>query len=251
MDKLIVTILAGGLGKRMQSTLPKVLHKVHGKPMLVRIIEQAHKLNPHKILIVVGQYKPIIEETLNGYVLPNNIEYAIQDVAQGTGDAVKCTIDHLDINDGYNLILNGDTPCLTYETIKQMCDQYVNDESDLQITSINLPNPTGCGRIIKNSNGVFQSIVEEKDCTDEQRQIKLVNVGIYVVSINAIKKYIPQIKNNNAQNEYYLTDIVELYLSDNPDKIVGLVELSSDHIKEIANVNTKEQLDELNKLNKI
>lgn len=249
MSNLFVTILAGGLGKRMKSEIPKVLHKAGGVPMLVRIIRQVKKLDPKLILIVVGKYKWIIEQTLQEFDALDGVKFAYQEIALGTGDAVKSTLQHLQYQNGYNLILNGDTPLLMAETLQMVCDNFTKDKSDLQITSISLENPTGCGRIIKDDDGVFEKIVEEKDCDDEQRKIKLVNVGIYVVSIPTLQKFIPKIDNDNAQKEYYLTDIVELYLADKYSNYpVGLVELPEKSAFEICNVNTKEHLEEINKI---
>ncbi len=239
---LTITILAGGLGKRMKSTLPKVLHKIRGKPMLVRVIHEALKLCPNKILIVVGEYRPIIEKTLAEWGVLDKIVFTIQETPLGTGHAVLCTLDHLS-DDSYNIILNGDCPLLKSTTILDIVKVF---KSDLQITSISTSNPTGCGRIVKDSTGKFLKIVEEKDCNDIERSINEINIGIYMATTAILKKYIPLIKNNNAQKEYYLTDIVEIYLKSS--KEVGLVELDHTKLSEIANVNTKEQLETLNSL---
>lgn len=249
MDNLIVTIMAGGLGKRMQSQIPKVLHEVAGLPMLVRLLNQVNNLKPNKIIIVVGIYKEIITQTLSKYIDISNIIFANQDTPLGTGHAVLCTLHYLDIDkdkDKINLILNGDNPMLSKETLQFIYDEYVKNNKKLQITAINLDNPTGNGRIIQNNN-IFEKIVEEKDCSPEQRNIQLVNCGIYLADINMLNVYIPKIKNNNAQHEYYLTDIVELY-KNGEHKPVGLCILDKDRSLEIINVNTKEQLDQLNKL---
>jgi bifunctional UDP-N-acetylglucosamine pyrophosphorylase/glucosamine-1-phosphate N-acetyltransferase len=238
---LNITILAGGLGKRMRSTLPKVLHKVAGKPMLVRILEEARKFKPTKIIIVVGQYIDVIKEVLSNHTDIQDVTFAIQQESLGTGDAVKSTLEHLDRN-ACNLILNGDTPLIKYETLKEAVENRSN--SKIQITCISLVDPTGCGRIIV-KEGVFEKIVEDKDCSTDEREVKLVNVGIYVVDTEVLLKYIPMIGCDNAQKEYYLTDLVKIY-KDNEDSDVGLFELDSSKIVEISNVNTKEQLEELN-----
>ena len=247
-DKLTITILAGGLGKRMKSILPKVLHKIHGKPMLVRVINEALKLYPNKILIVVGEYRPIIEETLLEWDVLDKIVFAIQETPLGTGHAVLCTLDDLSNSDNsYNIILNGDCPLLKSTTILDIVKVFECNKSDLQITSISNSNPTGFGRIVKDSTGKFLKIVEEKDCDDTERSINEINIGIYMAKNAILKKYIPLIENNNAQKEYYLTDIVEIYLK-NVGELVGLVELDHTKLSEIANVNTKEQLETLNSL---
>lgn len=256
MNNFAVTVLAGGQGKRMQSTLPKVLHLIKGVPMIVRIVEQVAKLNPYKIVIVVGKFKQQIEDVINTHLskIANIIEYVVQEVPNGTGDAVKSTLHSLNVKqltDGFNVILNGDTPCISYEMLNTLVNSFIENrsKSQLQITAIKLEDPTGCGRIIKDETGVFQKIVEEKDCTDEQLQIKLVNVGVYIATVTVITEYIPLIQNNNAQKEYYLTDIVELYKKDETKErynTVGLYELPESSVDEIVNVNTKEQLDILN-----
>jgi bifunctional N-acetylglucosamine-1-phosphate-uridyltransferase/glucosamine-1-phosphate-acetyltransferase GlmU-like protein len=240
MNNLIVTILAGGVGKRMKSDIPKVLHKVHNTPMLIRIIQQSIKLDPIKIIIVVGKFKNIIKNSVDFYIADSYypITFVDQYEPLGTGDAVKQTLECLD-NDSYNLILNGDTPLISYDLLKKIQYNFLNNNYDLQITSINLFNPTGNGRIIKN-NGVFEKITEEKDCNEQEKEITEVNVGIYVCSCKLLCDYIPKITNNNMQNEYYLTDLVDI-CSNNNQKI-GLYQLDSKYIREIMNINTPEQL---------
>lgn len=254
---LYVTILAGGMGKRMKSSLPKVLHKVNNVPMIVRIIKQVQKLNIAEIIIVVGKFKNIISDTIDLYINQDNnikITYIIQENPLGTGHAILCTLDYLvslnylNNNNSYNLILNGDTPMLQYDTLNSIINNFVNNNYDLQITSIETQEPSGCGRIIldNNNNNKFIKIVEEKDCTSEQRNIKLINCGIYVAKINILRKYVRKITNDNIQQEYYLTDLVELYIKHNKNNNIGLFTLESNKENEIININTREQLDKLN-----
>lgn len=243
MSSLNITILAGGLGKRMKSTIPKVLHTLNNKPMLVRILEEARHLKPDKIIIVVGKYKAIIQETLIKHTNIQDIEFAIQQESLGTGDAVKSTLTHLN-DKSYNLILNGDIPLIKSSTLQNIVDTFIQNNHKLQISCIKLPNPSGCGRIVMN-NGIFESIIEHKDCTLDQLNIKLINVGIYVATSEILQKYIPLITDNNVQKEYYLTDLVKIYKTET-NQSVGLSELDSSKIIEISNVNTKEQLEDLN-----
>jgi bifunctional N-acetylglucosamine-1-phosphate-uridyltransferase/glucosamine-1-phosphate-acetyltransferase GlmU-like protein len=251
MDKknFIITILAGGLGKRMQSTLPKVLHLVNGVPMIVKILKELVNmdLQVSKFILVVGQFKDIIYNTIIQHINIKNIviEFAIQEIPLGTGHAVLCTLDLLEDN-AINLIVNGDNPMLSSSTIKEAFDNFILNKSDLQILAINSDDPTGCGRIILNNN-IFEKIIEEKDCNVEQKNIKLINCGIYLVSTNILKKYIPKIKNNNTQKEYYLTDIVEICKEDEGNKI-DLYTIEKNKELEIININTKEQLDILNNI---
>jgi UDP-N-acetylglucosamine diphosphorylase/glucosamine-1-phosphate N-acetyltransferase len=246
--------MAGGLGKRMKSELPKVLHKVQGVPMLVRVIREASKLNPAQIMVIVGQYKPVIESTLKEYLSKeqiNKITFVIQDTALGTGHAIQCTLDELDKienkNNSVNLILSGDVPLIKYDTMRNIIDSFVNKQNNLlQITCTSFNDPTGFGRIITQNNQ-FQKIVEHKDCNEEQLNVKLCNSGIYVANINILHKYLPLIDNKNAQNEYYLTDIVEITKHNEGENVViDLYEIEPSKQIELTGINTKEQLEELN-----
>jgi bifunctional N-acetylglucosamine-1-phosphate-uridyltransferase/glucosamine-1-phosphate-acetyltransferase GlmU-like protein len=283
MNRLYITLLAGGIGKRMQSDLPKVLHKVKGEVMIIRLLKQVIQLNPDKILIVVGKFRDMIKNEINKYFIehndssygiPNNIGrtphralhfseknlgksesqnnletfflnnkivYINQEHPLGTGDAVKCTLDEFNGESVINIILNGDVPLLQYQTIKEIYDYFLSQYSKFLITSINLSNPTGNGRIIIDTNHNFKEIVEEKDCLPEQKNITLVNCGIYICSSDILIKYIPLIKNNNAQSEYYLTDLVKVY-KDATNQKIDLFVLTPEKEIEIYNINTKEQL---------
>lgn len=241
--RLYITVMAGGLGKRMQSPIPKVLHKVGGIPMLVRIIQQARKLKPYRIIIVVGKYYEDILQVLTEFNATENIAFTHQAESLGTGDAIKSTLDIMQHN-SINLILNGDVPLINADTLRGIYNNFVKNKNELQITCINLTNPHGCGRIIVENNN-FVKIVEEKDCNDEQRQITLINCGIYIASVNMLKEFIPMIQNNNASQEYYLTDIVDIY-KNNTSCDVGLYKLCDLYHNQIANVNTKEQLQLIN-----
>jgi bifunctional N-acetylglucosamine-1-phosphate-uridyltransferase/glucosamine-1-phosphate-acetyltransferase GlmU-like protein len=255
MNKLYVTLLAAGIGKRMQSDLPKVLHKVKGEAMIIRLLKQVVLLNPNKILVVVGKFHDIIKNEIDKYIPPlgemesnfqnfllnNQIIYINQEQPLGTGDAVKCTLCEFNGEPIVNIILNGDVPMLQYHTIKEIYDHYLTQQSNFLITSINLANPTGNGRIIMDPNHNFKEIVEEKDCLPDQKKITLVNCGIYICHSDILTKFIPLIKNNNAQTEYYLTDLVKIY-KDATNQKIDLFILSPEKEIEIYNINTKEQL---------
>lgn len=242
MKKLYITVLAGGMGKRMQSDIPKVLHQVKGQTMIVRLLEQILLLEPNKILVVVGKYRSAIKSEIDKHINDNRIVYVNQEQPLGTGDAVKSTLPQFKKNERItNIILNGDVPLLQYQTIKEIYDSYLQKKSKFMITSINLKNPTGNGRIIIDNFGNFKEIVEEKDCSPEQKLIKLVNCGIYICDSNILLGYIPKIDCNNAQGEYYLTDLVKIYRNQT-DQMIDLYVLAPDKEIEIYNINTKEQL---------
>ncbi|AGF85584.1 uridyltransferase [Moumouvirus goulette] len=242
MSKLYITILAGGLGKRMQSNLPKVLHQVKGQAMIVRLINQIMKLNPDKILIVVGKYHLIIKEEIEKNIKDKRIIYVDQPVPLGTGDAVKCTLSHFENEDIDNIILNGDVPMIQHTTIRDIYNFYTNNSKKILITSIHLSDPINNGRIIVDNYGEFSEIIEEKDCNNEQKKINLVNCGIYICSSKVLLTFIPKINNNNSQNEYYLTDLVKIYKQDKNNKI-DLFILPKNKEIEIYNINTKQQLE--------
>jgi UDP-N-acetylglucosamine diphosphorylase/glucosamine-1-phosphate N-acetyltransferase len=254
VSNLAIVIMAGGLGKRMQSDLPKVVHLVHNIPMIVRVINQALLLNPTKIMIVVGKFRQIIESTINKYmnIDESNLIYVDQPVALGTGHAVSCCIPYLEQLDKSSkiLILSGDVPLIEADTLKAFYNSCngVNVPCGLMTTIYN--NPFGYGRIVKDLNGEFVKIVEEKDCTDEQRLIQETNCGTYIIENDKLLKYLPLLTCNNAQNEYYLTDIVGL-IHDLEHANILTYNIPKELQYQLNGVNTKAQLDELNNLFKI
>ena len=243
MEDIIVIVMAGGLGKRMKSEIPKVLHKLDGKPMLVRVLENSLLLNPKKIFVVVGKYKNIIKDTIKDFVSLNNIEFINQPDAKGTGDAIKCCINNLmNYSEHKVLILSGDVPLVSKGTMVKT----INNLGNCKIVITMAENPFGLGRIIL-ENKKFLKIVEEKDCNDNQKKIKLVNTGIYAFNSDILCKYLPLIRNNNSQGEYYLTDIIEI-IKNGENEDIDMFEISADKQYELTGVNTPEQLLELHKL---
>lgn len=248
MTKNIIIIMAGGLGKRMNSDLPKVLHKIHNKPMLVHVIEQSILLNPLEILIVVGKYKDIIENTVDEYINKNtmikhNIQFILQAEPLGTGHAIQCCRDELLKMPNTNvIILSGDVPLLKFSTINDM----LNETKHLKIVTTLMPNPHGYGRIIE-KDGVFEKIVEEKDASEKEKMVSKVNCGIYAIRSDLLCKYLPLLTNTNSQKEYYLTDIIEL-IQKGEKVAVGLYNIPEERQYEIIGVNTAEQLTNLEQL---
>ncbi len=225
-------IMAGGEGKRMRSTTPKVLHEVMGEPMIVRIIKKVLQLNVKAIYIVCGRAMSEIQSVVNTYFAQSshNIKFVNQPVARGTGDAVKCCLPFLASNTNV-LILNGDTPLV--DTTLEM---FIGSKAPALMVT-NLEKPYGNGRIITNASGNFLCIVEEKDTTAEEKRITLVNCGVYLISSEHLAKYIPKLLPNNAQNEYYLTDICAFLRKD-----LTLVEVPKEIQHELINVNCPSDL---------
>ena len=255
MHEVSVIIMAGGLGKRMNSDLPKVLHKINNEPMIVRIIKTVIGIDPKRIFIVVGKYKDIISKTIDESNIDyeGDIEYIEQHTPQGTGHAIQCCRNKL-LNIKYDknrdgdtidniLILSGDVPLISKNTIVEMLNKMINEKSNVSIIGCLLDNPHGYGRIIEKNNN-FYKIIEEKDCTEEERLVKNINAGIYIINQIYLCKYLQYITNNNSQKEYYLTDIIEIIKKHELEKIT-IYTITQDKQYEIMCVNTQNQLQEL------
>ena len=214
MMSLSVVILAAGKGTRMKSNTPKVLHTICGKPMLFHAIDAAKELSDDITIVVYHQAQYIKDEIEKVY---QNIHFHFQDVAQfpGTGGAMK----GVETKHSKTLILNGDMPLVTMKTLQEL----IKGDADINMSVIKLPNPSGYGRVVIFDGKVLE-IVEEKDCIPAQKEIDTVNAGVYCVSKEILQKYIPQIDNNNAQKEYYLTDIIKMAVNDHKTVHPVLVE---------------------------
>ena len=247
--KTIVIIMAGGMGKRMNSDLPKVLHKLAGISMMNRILLKLKVLSSSlikidKIMIVVGKYRQIIEEDITQSQLEmDNIMYIDQPQALGTGHAIQCCRDELlRYPDSNVLIVSGDVPMLAPMTMFNM----IKELKSVKIMVTQLLNPTGYGRIIE-QNGIFDKIVEEKDCNNTEAMVHKVNGGIYVFDCGILCKYLPLLNNNNSQHEFYLTDIIEIIK--NKEKVdIEMYEISHEKQFEILGVNTIDDLNNLERL---
>ena len=235
--ELYCTILAAGMGKRMKSNIPKVLHKVKNTLMIVKLINEAVQLNPYKIIIVVGKYKNIIEETINKYINISNIVYVFQKEPMGTANAILYTLNLLN-DDCINLILNGDNPLISNKLMNDAINNFIQNNNQIQLTAIDSDNS------IKNNKIVFNNNNNKFYEKNEEKEIKLVNRSMYVISTTVLKQYIPFIKNNNIQKEYYLPDIVKVCSGTNIT--IGLFKVDKDKEIELVNINTKEELDRVN-----
>jgi len=200
---LTAIVLAAGEGKRMRSELPKVLHLIGGKPMLVRVLETVRTVNPEKIVVVTGKHHNQIIQTLDKWMDIFGIIFVEQSPALGTGHSVLCCLDQFTKDDRV-LILNGDMPLLRPTSLRIL----LSHERINRVMTTKLENPTGYGRIIYDSRGEFQGIVEERDCQEDEREIQEVNTGVYVYSGKVLHECLPLLTNDNSQKEYYLTDVV-------------------------------------------
>lgn len=201
-----VIILAAGKGTRMRSNLPKVLQPLAGRPLLGHVIDTAKKLQADHIITIYGHGGTLVQNAF----AHEQVQWVEQAEQLGTGHAVKVTLPVLP-DEGVSLILSGDVPCITEQTLQKLLD--VSRETQIGLVTLTLADATGYGRIVR-ENGKIQAIVEHKDASEAQRQIQEINTGIYCVSNAKLHEWLPKLSNNNAQGEYYLTDIVAMAIAD-------------------------------------
>ena len=231
-----VVILAAGMGKRMHSALPKVLHPLAGKPLLAHVVDTARALSPSSLTIVYGHGGEQVPHSLQA----TDIAFAKQEPQLGTGHAVMQAVPHLR-DDAPTLILYGDVPLTKPASLRRLLDSAGSGK--LSILTVELDNPTGYGRIVR-ENGAIVRIVEQKDATSAELAIQEVNTGIMVVPTAKLKQWLGTLSSDNAQGEYYLTDIVARAVADG----VPVVSAQPDAVAETLGVNSKVQLAELERL---
>jgi bifunctional UDP-N-acetylglucosamine pyrophosphorylase / glucosamine-1-phosphate N-acetyltransferase len=231
-----VVILAAGMGKRMQSALPKVLHPLAGKPLLSHVIDTARTLSPSKLCVIYGHGGEVVPALLEAF----DIAFAKQEPQLGTGHAVMQATPHLDDN-APTLILYGDVPLTSSATLQRLVAAASGDR--LAILTVELDNPHGYGRIVR-EHGDIHRIVEQKDASDAECAICEVNTGIMVAPTAKLKEWLATLSNDNAQGEYYLTDIVARAVADG----VPVVSAQPDAEWETLGVNSKVQLAELERI---
>lgn len=231
-----IVILAAGMGKRMQSALPKVLHPLAGKPLLSHVITTARALSPSRLCVIYGHGGDMVPELLQA----PDLAFARQEPQLGTGHAVMQAIPHLD-DEASTLILYGDVPLTAASSLQALLD--IAGKEKLAILTIEMENPTGYGRIVR-EQGEIVRIVEQKDASDAERAIREINTGIMVVPTTKLKEWLATLSNNNAQEEYYLTDIVARAVADR----VPVVSAQPSALWETLGVNSKVQLAELERI---
>jgi len=208
---LNIVILAAGLGKRMQSDLPKVLHPLAGKPMLAHVLDNARQLEPDRIVVVVGHGAERVEQAFAGHA---DLSFVVQSPQQGTGHAVQQAVPLLlqgDAGRDTTLVLYGDVPLVQAATLARLLEARADG---MAVLTERLADPTGYGRIVRDDRGQVVRIVEHKDASEAERAIGEVNTGILAAPTDRLKDWLGRIDNNNAQGEYYLTDVVGLSVAD-------------------------------------
>ncbi|SHG43025.1 UDP-N-acetylglucosamine pyrophosphorylase /glucosamine-1-phosphate N-acetyltransferase [Thermosyntropha lipolytica DSM 11003] len=232
-------VLAAGKGVRMKSDLPKVVHKVAGKPMIVHVVENLKQAGIEDITVVVGHKRELVKEVLS----PFKVKFALQEEQLGTGHALLQAKDQVDLESTL-LVLAGDTPLLTAATLKRLISFHGESGAVATVLSAELANPYGYGRIIRDSDDNLLKIVEEKDASLEEKKITEINAGIYCFKAREVFDVLLHLDTDNAQGEYYLTDVFSLF--NREGKTVKVLKIEDS--EEIQGINDKLQLIEAEKV---
>jgi bifunctional UDP-N-acetylglucosamine pyrophosphorylase/glucosamine-1-phosphate N-acetyltransferase len=235
MMKLASVVLAAGLGKRMNSSVPKVLHTIHGIPMLQYVLTTLYELKPQKIIVVVGKHLSEIRKSIKKQ---DSVTFAYQEEAKGTGDALLNAWPALKGLKGTVLVINGDTPLIMRETLKKLLTLHKKRGNLISLLSFIAQDPASYGRVIRDGKGKVTSIVEDRDATNLQKDIKEVNSGVYALESGAFH-ILKEIKLNESKGEYYLTDLISI--ARNKRMKVDAFCIGSED--ELMGVNTQEELE--------
>jgi len=233
-SSLSVIILAAGKGTRMQSAKPKVLQTLAGKSLLSHVLDTCHQLMVNETIIVHGFGGDQVKSEITDQHSQSSITWVAQTEQLGTGHAVKVTLSDLP-KDGQSLILYGDVPLVSVQTLSAL--QTANTDG-MSMLTLTVDNPFGLGRIKRDQAGNITAIIEQKDASADEQQIQEINSGIYCVDNALLHKYLPELSNDNAQQEYYLTDIVKMAVADG----ITIAAIEPEHTFEIEGVNNRQQL---------
>ena len=239
MEDIIAVVLAAGKGTRMKSNKSKLVHKIYGKELVTRVVETAQKAEVHDVITVVGYLKEQVQ-----LVLGDSVKYAYQEEMLGTGHAVLQAEKYLKDKKGKVVILNGDVPILRPETLKNLIEKSIKNKEYATLLTAIYDNPKGYGRIIRDEGGNIKKIVEEKDATEDQSKIKEINAGIYCFDIQELLLALKELKPNNSQGEYYLTDVINIMNEKGLKTGAVIVEDNT----EILGVNDRAQLEMLTRI---
>ncbi|MDI9513507.1 MAG: bifunctional UDP-N-acetylglucosamine diphosphorylase/glucosamine-1-phosphate N-acetyltransferase GlmU [Clostridiaceae bacterium] len=238
MRDLITVILAAGAGTRMRTNTAKVMHKICGQTLLDYVIDAAKKAGSDEIIAVIGYQADQVRESVK------DIAFVLQKEQLGTGHAVMQARPLLEGKTGTVLVLYGDTPLITAKALREAYEAHLNNKNQVTVITACVQDPTGYGRIVRDQDGMISSIVEHKDATEEQRAIDEINSGMYFFEVPALLKALDRLGNKNSQGEYYLTDTIEVILSDNGSAGAFLI----DDCTEILGINDRLQLSEAEKV---
>lgn len=235
MSDLVTVILAAGKGTRMKSKLPKVLHKAGGKPMLQQVLDAAKAAGAKRNIVVTGFGGETVREVMGAQ---DGVEYVTQAEQLGTGHAVLQAEPSLKDEQGTVMVLCGDTPLLTGELLEKLYQEHVSAKAKATVLTAIMPDATGYGRIIRAQDGSVEKIVEHKDATEAEREVREVNSGIYCFEAQLLLAALHQVGNDNAQGEYYLPDVLEI-LKKQGEKIWAV---AADDYESTLGINSRQQL---------
>ena len=235
--------MAAGLGTRMKSRRAKVLHELGGAPLIAYVVRAAQALEPRSIITILGHQAEEVERAVLAEV-GELASFVIQERQRGTGDAVESARRVLEDSDSLVLVLSGDVPMIRVETLQKLIEQHNNNAAACSILSVRLENPTGYGRIIRDESGAFRKIVEQRDATEDERQVREINSGIYCFEAKALFDALRKVEPKNDQGEYYLTDVAEIILASGGNVSVYLI----NDAREVSGVNTRAELAEFENL---
>ena len=244
---LDVLILAAGLGTRMRSNLAKVLHKIDGRPMVNHVCRTATALAPRKIYVVIGHHGEDVKKAVLEELDSEHAEFVWQKTQLGTGDAVNAARNYLENEDSTLLVLSGDVPMIRVETLAALIQQHRNHRGKgaaCTILTVKLDDPTGYGRIVRDESGFFEKIVEQKDANSEEKDINEINSGIYCFDTKKLFAALSSVQNNNAQGEYYLTDVPALLRV--ADEAVSLYHHTDS--REVSGINDRIELSDMERV---
>lgn len=234
-DNVAVIILAAGQGTRMQSNKAKVLHEIAGRPMILYVVDAARKIAGGNVIVVIGHQAQKVRDVISD---STQVHFVYQEKQLGTGHAVQCAVPSLPDSCDEVVILCGDVPLIRAETITGLIEDHMSAERDISLLAVELENPHGYGRILVDDKRQVVGIIEESDASAAQKQIKLINAGIYCIHKAFLLQALPMIRTNNAQNEIYLTDIMGI--GHFAKKKIGIV-IGTDS-SEVIGVNTIQEL---------
>jgi bifunctional UDP-N-acetylglucosamine pyrophosphorylase/glucosamine-1-phosphate N-acetyltransferase len=242
--QLDVLIMAAGLGTRMRSNLAKVLHRLDGRPLINHVCRTALALSPQKIYVVIGHQGEDVKQAVVAEFGEERFEFVWQREQLGTGHAVNCAREFLAERDSEVLVLSGDVPMIRAETLAGLVQHnrtHRGRGASATVLTVKLEDPSGYGRVVRTEEGFFSRIVEQKDASDEEKAVKEINSGIYIFDTRKLFAALSRVKNENAQGEYYLTDVPALLREDGDDVAVYL----HNDAFEVEGVNDRRQLAEM------
>jgi bifunctional UDP-N-acetylglucosamine pyrophosphorylase/glucosamine-1-phosphate N-acetyltransferase len=241
---LDVLILAAGLGTRMKSGKAKVLHELDGRPLIEHVCRTALDLQPRKIYVVVGHQAAEVEQAVRKVVNEKSVEFVLQAQQRGTGDAVMAARNLLAGVGSTLMVLTGDVPLIRAQTLKEFLEHHQSTGAAVSLLSTRLENPTGYGRVIRDENGDFANIIEQKDATPEQKETKEINAGFYCFNATKLFNALERVQPHNAQGEYYLTDVPGILHTDG-EKVSVYFHRDA---RELSGINTRAELAEFENL---